>query len=92
MSWWELGESGLSGGQLGLHRITCAFCMETGNFKLEHHAEKKKPNSRKTLNFDTYECGNCAGYVMVLWSVSEFGAKIHDYHVFTISIGCKKLS
>ena len=81
MSWWELGESGYSGASLGLFRITCAFCMETGNFEIEHHAEKRKPNSGKTLNFDTYKCHNCAGYVMVLWSASESGARIHDYHV-----------
>ena len=81
MSWWELGESGYSGGRLSLSGITCAFCMETGSFEIEHHAEKKKPNSGKTLNFDTYQCKNCAGYVMVLWSASEFSASIHDYHV-----------
>ena len=80
-SWWQLGESGFSGKQLGLYRITCAFCMETGNFELDHHAEKKKPNSGKTLNFDTYKCGNCAGYVMVFWSASEFSASLHDYKV-----------
>lgn len=80
-SWWQLGESGFSGRELGLSRITCAFCMETGNFEREHHAEKKKPNSGKTLNFDTYKCGNCAGYVMVLWSAREFDARLHDYRV-----------
>ncbi len=29
--------------------ITCAFCGEHGNWKLEHHAEKKKPNEQKRL-------------------------------------------
>ena len=81
MSWWELGESGYSGGSLRPSGITCAFCMETGSFEIEHHAEKRKPNSGKTLNFDTYQCKNCAGYVMVLWSASEFSARIHDYKV-----------
>jgi hypothetical protein len=33
--------------------------MERGNFKTEHHAEMKKPNGRKKLNFDTLRCGNC---------------------------------
>jgi len=37
--------------------ITCAFCGEHGNWKLEHHAEKKKPNEQKRLNFDTLKCG-----------------------------------
>ena len=64
-SWWELGEwSGHRGTELALHQITCPFCEERGNFKIAHHAEKKKPNGRKVLNFDTLECGNCHGYVM----------------------------
>lgn len=68
-SWWELGEwSGNHGAQLALYNITCPFCMETGNFKVAFHAEKKKPNGHKVLNFDTLECGNCKGYVMCLWS------------------------
>ena len=56
--------------------------MEKGNFETEFHAEKKKPNSDKKLNFDTLRCGNCAGYVMVLWSASEFAGihGRHDYH------------
>ncbi len=64
------------------HRITCPFCMEKGNFETEFHAEKKKPSSDKKLNFDTLRCGNCAGYVMVLWSASEFAGirGLHDYH------------
>lgn len=86
MSWWELGEgSGYSGSELQLDRITCAFCDESGNFELEHRAEKRKANDRKTLNFDTYRCGNCAGYVMVLWSASSsaagLGAGMYGYHV-----------
>ena len=80
MSWWELGESGYSGGSLGLSGITCAFCMETGSFQIEHHAEKRKPNSGKILNFDTYKCENCAGYVMVIWSANR-SRSIHDYYV-----------
>ena len=86
MSWWELGEgSGYSGSELQLDLITCAFCDESGNFELEHRAEKRKANDRKTLNFDTYRCGNCAGYVMVLWSASSsaagLGAGMYGYHV-----------
>mgnify|MGYP001576278160 CR=1 FL=1 len=71
-SWWELGEwSGHHGAELALYNITCPFCMETGNFKVAFHAEKKKPNGHKLLNFDTLECGNCKGYVMCLWSGSH---------------------
>ena len=78
-SWWELGEwSGQRGSELALYEITCAFCGERGNFKVAHHAEKKKPNDRKVLNFDTLECGNCRGYVMCLWSAS------HDLHAYRV--------
>lgn len=78
-SWWELGEwSGQRGTDLALYQITCPFCMERGNFKIAFHAEKKKPNTHKALNFDTLECGNCKGYVMCLWSAS------HDLHSFRV--------
>ncbi len=83
-SWWQLGEgNGFRGESLASYRITCPFCMESGNFETAFHAEKNKPNSRKKLNFDTLKCGNCSGYVMVLWSASEhgFGNGLHDYSV-----------
>jgi len=83
-SWWQLGEGyGQPGAELALYQITCPFCMERGNFKTVFHTEKKKPRSEKKLNFDTLECGNCKGYVMVLWSASEYGFRqgLHDYHV-----------
>ena len=83
-SWWQLGEwYGQQGEKLALYQITCPFCMEKGNFETVFHAEKKKPNSNKKLNFDTLECGNCKGYVMVLWSATEhgFGRGLHDYRV-----------
>lgn len=74
-SWWELGEwSGTRGSELAIYKITCPFCEEQGNFSIAYHAEKKKPNGRKILNFDTLECGNCKGYVMCLWSGG------HDIH------------
>jgi hypothetical protein len=74
---------GQRGNELAVHQITCAFCLERGNFKTAFHAEKKKPNSRKKLNFDTLQCGSCAGYVLVLWSATEHpgGQGLHDYHV-----------
>ena len=79
MSWWSLGQhSGYRGDELAQWRITCAFCGEKGNWGLEHHSEKKKPNGEQKLNFDTLRCGNCAGYVMVLWSA---GDRLHDYKV-----------
>ncbi len=85
-SWWDLGESiGKMGTKLALYKIQCPFCLEKGNFDLAYHAEKKKPNSDKVLNFDTYKCGNCSGYVMVFWSASEgsYGSNrgLHDFRV-----------
>ena len=71
-SWWDLGEgAGYQGDKLELWRITCPFCSEKGHFSLAFHAEKKKPNSSKCLNFDLYKCQNCAGFVHVLWSAGE---------------------
>lgn len=86
---WRLGESGRTGRDLAIYSITCASCMEEGNFKIVHHEEKKKQNSEKKLNFDTLMCGNCAGYVMVLWSASEYG-NLHDYYAFPQSISTEK--
>lgn len=83
-SWWELGEGG---GQLGdtlaVYDIECPFCNERGKFETVFHADKKKPNSRKAINFDTLKCVNCAGYVQVLWSAYEYGGSqgLHDYRV-----------
>lgn len=83
-SWWQLGEwSGHRGESLAVYQLTCPFCMESGNFETAFHAEKKKPNSDKKLNFDTLKCVSCSGYVMVLWSATEhgFGYGVHDYRV-----------
>jgi hypothetical protein len=80
-SWWSLGEGvGQSGGELALYQIACAFCSERGNWRHTHREQKSKPNGRKVLYFDTYQCGNCAGFVMVLWSPSESGG-MHGYKV-----------
>ena len=84
MNWWQLGEGmGYQGRQLALHKIECAFCGERGNWKEVFHAEKKKPNAQKRLNFDVYQCGNCAGFVHVVWSASEFGSfqGLHDFQI-----------
>ena len=83
-SWWEMGEhTGYSGNELAVHQIVCPFCDERGNFQRSYHAEKKKPNSSKHINFDTLECGNCKGYVQVIWSASSRGIGgegVHDFH------------
>jgi len=86
MGLWDLGEhSGHSGDSLAMNLITCPFCLETGVFSIENHAQKKKPNSNKLLNFDTLKCEHCTGYVLVLWSASEFGGSrlrgLHDFRV-----------
>lgn len=52
------------------------------------HAEKKKPNGDKRLNFDTLECGNCKGYVLCLWSAGASG--LHDYRVLRWPIRVEK--
>lgn len=85
-SWWDLAEwSGYDGNELDLREIACPFCMERGNFKIEHHAEKKKQNSNKKLNFDTYKCENCAGYILVFWASAQFDA-IHDLRFIPYSL------
>lgn len=83
MSWWQLGEgSGYRGSELELHRISCPFCSEAGNFSVEHHAEKRRANTTKKLNFETLRCENCYGYVMCLWSASERSwGGLYDYKV-----------
>ncbi len=71
-SWWDLGEGyGQLGEKPALYQVTCPFCFERGNFKEVFHAEKKKPNSSKKINFDTLECGSCKGYVQMTWSAQE---------------------
>ena len=87
-SWWDLGEViGYGGEELAVYQITCPFCMESGNFKTAFHAEKKKPNGYKKLNFDTLECGNCKGYVMCLWSA---GSQLHSYRVLPWAMRVEK--
>src|SRR6478609_5368329 len=78
-SWWDIGEwSGYDGNDLALYKITCPFCMERGNFSVEFHAEKKKPNGNKKLNFDTLKCGSCSSYLQAFWSSS---GRLHDFRV-----------
>lgn len=81
-SWWDFGEGGgYDGAELATYRISCPFCFERGNFGVAHHEEKKKPNGRKVLNFDTLVCGSCANYVLVFWSTGEFPSSrpLHEY-------------
>lgn len=94
-SWWELGEGiGNLGSDLtsSLSGIECVFCEERGNFSTEHHAEKRKANGRKVLNFDTLRCGSCGGYVLVMWSVNEYGGSrdLHDYRVLPWPLGIRQ--
>ena len=78
-NWWSLGEGmGYRGEQLEVRRITCPFCLESGNFSRAFHAQKRNPSSRKALNFETLECANCKGYVMVLWAA---GMGLYDFRV-----------
>lgn len=90
-SWWQLGEgSGFGGDDLEVWRITCAFCLEKGQFARVFHVEKRKPNSRKKLNFDTYQCQNCMSYVQVMWSAQEFPSGmrgLYSYYVLPAPIG-----
>jgi hypothetical protein len=93
-SWWEFGEgAGLPGTEMETWRLTCPFCDEKGNFLLAHHAEKRKANSRKRLNFDLYQCHNCAAYVHVFWSASEHssfpGRGSYDYHIMPVPLNAK---
>jgi hypothetical protein len=84
-SWWQLGEgAGYDGTDLAVWTVECAFCGEKGNFVRAFHAEKKKPNSDKKLNFDVYKCNNCAGYVHVLWSATEGAFLGHGLHAFKV--------
>jgi hypothetical protein len=95
-SWWQLGEgAGLPGNEMEVWRLTCAFCGGKGNFSRAHHEEKKKPNSRKKLNFDMYVCQNCMSPVHVLWSAAEFSAGprgIYDFQVLPWPLGKAKPS
>jgi hypothetical protein len=91
-SWWELGEGiGNQGDKPELWRIECAFCGEKGNFALAYHAEKKKPNSDKKLNFDLYQCKNCMGFVHVFWSAGEgFGRGLYSMKILPWPLDAKR--
>jgi hypothetical protein len=83
MSWWDFAEhSGFPGNTLALHRITCAFCDQAGNFATIHHEERKHAETKKALNYDTLKCGNCGNLIMVFWSASvmSFGHGMHNFH------------
>lgn len=88
-SWWDLGElSGVPGDVLDVRSIVCPFCEERGDFSLEHHAEKQKAQSIKTLNFNTFKCGNCTNYIMVMWSASSYG-EVHGRVILPYSLKTK---
>jgi Domain of unknown function (DUF4145) len=76
-SWWELGEwTGYSGGDLAIHNITCAFCLEGGNFRKLNHWQKESSSKHKILNYDILQCENCGNLTMVFWSS---GSRLHDW-------------
>src|SRR5438128_2135139 len=80
-SLWELGEySGERGPALAIHKITCAFCLETGNFSPASNFFKQRANSNKRIHFTTLKCEHCAGYVLVMWSANS-NELIHDFRV-----------
>jgi Domain of unknown function (DUF4145) len=79
VNWWNLAEStGYRGNQLTLHRITCAFCGESGNFENAYHIEKKGGSKNKILNYEILKCTNCGNYTMVFWSASKLSG-FHDF-------------
>lgn len=73
-SWWDLGEwSGNSGTELSLYDVTCAFCGVKNNFKL--HSSLKRANAKKkVLNYEIFQCENCANFSMIFWSA---GSSLH---------------
>ena len=74
--WWELGDwVGYSGNVLS--HVICAFCGIEGHLTVEHHVEKKHPQRRKTLNYDTCRCSNCGNLTMVLWAESTSGGIVN---------------
>jgi hypothetical protein len=82
MDWWDLGEwAGMSGDQLALYQIPCAFCGAEGNLEIVNHLARKKPGgSGKVLNYDTMKCGNFRNYMFAFWSASSMGGGgIHGY-------------
>lgn len=93
-SWWELGEGmGYDGTELEVWRLTCAFCGEKGNFQRVFRQQKKKPNSDKRLNFDVYQCHNCASFIHVFWSAGEFASMrggLYDFKVLPWPLAGKR--
>jgi hypothetical protein len=82
MSWWDFAENrGFPGDELALHRITCAFCHEDGNFSTIHHEQRKHAENDKVLNYDILKCGNCGNLMMAFWSASvmSIGHGMHDF-------------
>ena len=85
MSWWDFGESrGYSGQELATHQISCPFCPEKGNFKVEHHLEKKNSAGKK-LNYDILQCENCGNLTMAFWSSAQH-RQFHDYQTVPWSL------
>jgi hypothetical protein len=76
-SWWELGEwAGYSGGDLAIDTITCAFCLESGNFGKVNRWQKESSSKQKIFYYDILRCENCGNLTMVFWS---HGSHLHDW-------------
>jgi hypothetical protein len=79
-NWWQFGEhSGFQGKELDLIRIQCPYCLQNGNFSLEHHAEKRNLQN-KVLNFDIYSCNNCSNITMLFWAAAISPAPVYGLH------------
>jgi hypothetical protein len=70
-TWWDLGEwYGSQGDKLSVHDVTCAFCLQRGKFKMEHHIERKSATG-KVFNYETLQCENCGNFTMAFWSAGQ---------------------
>lgn len=86
MDWWDFGEwAGSSGDTLATHEIPCAFCAAVDNFETVQHLERKKAGgSRKVLNYDTLQCGNCANLMFAFWSAAEHNIGSRGIHAYRV--------
>jgi Domain of unknown function (DUF4145) len=67
------------------HASNCLRVLWCGRFETVQHIQRKKPgSSRKVLNYDTLQCGNCGNFMFVFWSAGEHShgsGAMHGYHV-----------
>lgn len=71
-SWWNFGEyRGFPGKELDNNILVCPFCETKGNFERVFHCHNTKPNGKKSLNYEVYQCKACTNHVLVFWSANE---------------------